>query len=204
MDAKRQLDLTLNHKQPDKVVVDFGATAVTGIHVLTVERLREYYGLEKKPVRVIEPYQMLGLVEDDLTEALGIDVIGVWGQDNMFGYNNLPPLKLFRTFWGQEVLVPEKFSTQTDVKGDLLSFPAGDQSVKPSAKMPLNGYFFDAIERQGPIDDDNMDIKDNIEEFTPISDETLQYWEKETAIARSSGQGTGRKYCGDDGCRKRI
>lgn len=187
--SKKQLDLTLNHKQPDKIVVDFGSTAVTGIHVLTVERLREHYALEKKPVRVIEPYQMLGLIEDDLIDALGIDVIGVWGQDNMFGYNNLPPLKLFRTFWGQEVLVPDKFSTQTDEKGDLLSFPSGDQSVKPSAKMPLNGYFFDAIERQEPINDENPDVEDNLEEFTPVTDEALQYWKKEAALARSSGKG---------------
>jgi len=27
-----------------------------------VEKLRDYYGLEKKPVKVTEPYQMLGEV----------------------------------------------------------------------------------------------------------------------------------------------
>ena len=43
--------------------MDFGSTAVTGIHVLIVEKLREYYGLEKKPVKVIEPYQMLGEID---------------------------------------------------------------------------------------------------------------------------------------------
>ena len=59
---------TINHQQPDKVVVDFGSTAVTGIHVLVVEKLREYYGLEKKPVKVIEPYQMLGEIDLILSE----------------------------------------------------------------------------------------------------------------------------------------
>ena len=51
-----------------KVVVDFGSTAVTGIHVLIVEKLREYYGLEKRPVKVIEPYQMLGEIDEELME----------------------------------------------------------------------------------------------------------------------------------------
>jgi hypothetical protein len=50
---------TLNHEQPDRVPIDFGGTGQTGMHVSCVEALREYYGLEKKLVKVIEPYQML-------------------------------------------------------------------------------------------------------------------------------------------------
>ncbi len=56
---------------------DFGASPVTGIHVLLVEQLRVHFGLEKKAVKVCEPYQMLGEVEEDLQEAMGVDVIGV-------------------------------------------------------------------------------------------------------------------------------
>ena len=91
MNSSELLQQTLSHKELEWIVIDMGFTAVTGIHAQAVENLRNYYGLEKKPVRVIEPYQMLGLVEDDLIEALGIDVIGAWGRDNMFGYNNQPP-----------------------------------------------------------------------------------------------------------------
>ena len=69
--SKQNFLKTINHQQPEKVVVDFGSTAVTGIHVLVVEKLREYYGLEKKPVKVIEPYQMLGEIEPDLLKCNG-------------------------------------------------------------------------------------------------------------------------------------
>jgi hypothetical protein len=48
--SKSNFNKTINHQQPEKVVVDFGSTAVTGIHVLIVEKLREHFGLEKKPV----------------------------------------------------------------------------------------------------------------------------------------------------------
>ncbi len=68
-----------------KLHLDFGSNAVTGIHILTIEKLREYFGLEKHPVKVIEPYQMLGEVEPDLLDAMGVDVIGLWGKNNMFG-----------------------------------------------------------------------------------------------------------------------
>lgn len=77
MNSKERFDLTVNHREPDSVVVDFEGTAVTGIHVLSVENLRKHYGLENKPVRVIEPYQMLGEVDEELIEAMGIDVVAL-------------------------------------------------------------------------------------------------------------------------------
>jgi hypothetical protein len=189
MNSRNLLLKTLNHREPDRIVFDMGSTAVTGIHVLALENLRAYYGLEKRPVTVIEPYQMLGLVETDLIEAAGIDVLGAWGEDNIFGYWNHAPHKIFKTFWGQEVYVPDKFSDKKDGNGDLISFPSGDTTVSPSAKMPQASYFFDAIERQGPIDDENLDVNDNLEEFTPVSDKTLMHWKTVTENARATGKG---------------
>ena len=84
MTHKERVLAALNHRQPDAIPIDFGGTAVTGIHVSCVAALREYYGLEKRPVKVHEPYQMLGLVEDDLKEAMGIDVEGAYAaQDHV-------------------------------------------------------------------------------------------------------------------------
>jgi hypothetical protein len=63
MTSKERVLASLNHRQPDGVPVDFGSTAVTGIHVNAIAGLRVHYGLEKRPVKVYEPYQMLGLIE---------------------------------------------------------------------------------------------------------------------------------------------
>jgi len=84
---QRVLD-ALEHKQPDQVPVDFGSTAVTGIHVSCVAALRDHYGLEQRPVKVHEPFQMLGLLDEDLKQALGIDVDGVFRRRTMFGFEN--------------------------------------------------------------------------------------------------------------------
>lgn len=188
MNSKELFDLTVNHKQPDRVVVDFGSTVVTGIHVRIVECLRDYYGLEKKPVRVIEPFQMLGEIDVELQEQVGTDVIGAWGRTSMFGFNNHEPFKLFKTFWGQEVLVPENFNTSFDPNGDLVIYPCGDIHVSPSGKMPKSGYFFDAIIRQQPVNEDTLQVEDNLEEFTLVEEEELDYWEKTTREARSTGK----------------
>ncbi len=179
---------TINHKQPDKVVVDFGSTAVTGIHVLIVEKLRDYYGLEKRPVKVIEPYQMLGEVDAELVREMGIDVIGITGEKNMFGVA-AKDWKPAKTLWGQEVLLPGDFNYTFNENGDILMYPEGDTSVRPSAMMPKSGYFFDALDRQGPIDDLSLRLEDNLEEFTIITDYELEYWHKQTENVKNSGKG---------------
>jgi hypothetical protein len=173
--SKQNFIKTINHQQPDKVVVDFGSTAVTGIHVLIVEKLRDHYGLEKKPVKVIEPYQMLGEIDPALIEAMDIDVIGLFPAKNMFGVTN-DNWKVHKTLWGQEVLFPGSFNYTYNSNGDILMYPEGDISVPPSGIMPESGYFFDALDRQKPIDESKLKVEDNLEEFGPITDPELEYW----------------------------
>ena len=63
MTSKERVLTTLSHKEPDRIPIDFGGTPTTGMHVSCVSALREYYGLERRQVKVIDPYQMLGLLE---------------------------------------------------------------------------------------------------------------------------------------------
>jgi hypothetical protein len=187
MNSRELVQKSLNHQQTDKIPVDFGSTAVTGIHVLAVEKLRAHYGLEKRPVKLIEPYQMLGEVDNELKDIIGVDTVGVTPRNTMFGFAN-ENYREFKTWWGQEILVPEKFNTTVDSDGSLLIYPEGDTSVVPSGKMPANGYFFDAIIRQEHFDESNLDVSDNIEEFGRISDQDLQYWKDEIRTAAETGR----------------
>ncbi|MGQ9621521.1 MAG: uroporphyrinogen decarboxylase family protein [Bacteroidales bacterium] len=176
----------LDFKETEKIPVDFGSTAVTGIHVKAIENLRKHYNLEQRPVKVIEPYQMLGEVDEELAEILGTDVTGIASRKNMFGIPQDEGWKEFRTFWGQIVLMPEKFNVTYDSDGSLLIHPEGDTTVPPSAKMPCAGYFFDALPRQGMIDDNKLNADDNLEEFGFISDEDLNWWKKQFEQSRKS------------------
>ncbi|HKJ78399.1 MAG TPA: uroporphyrinogen decarboxylase family protein [Prolixibacteraceae bacterium] len=187
MNSREQFLKSVNHRQTDRIVVDLGSTAVTGIHVKTVSNLRRYYGLQRKPIRVIEPFQMLGEVGWELIDSIGIDVIGAWGKDNMFGFHNHGPYKEWKTPWGQRVMVPRNFNTTTE-NGDVLMYPEGDTSIQPSARMPKTGYFFDAIIRQQPFDDDNLNVEDNLEEFGLISENDLEHWRVEVDKAYFSGK----------------
>lgn len=187
MTSKERVLASLNHREPDAVPVDFGSTAVTGIHVLAVAGLRDYYGLERRPVKVYEPYQMLGLIEKDLKEVMGIDVEGIPAPETLFGFRN-ENWKPWRLASGLEVLVSEHFQTTKEKNGDTLIYPKGDLSAPPSGRMPKNGYFFDTIVRQDPIDEARLYPEDNLEEFSPISNEDLDYFAAEANRASATGR----------------
>jgi hypothetical protein len=190
MNSRENLKKTLNHQQPDRLAVDFGGTAVTGIHCLAVKNLRSLYGMKDHPVKVVEPYQMLGEIDGELMEAMGLDVIGAYGKDNMFGFaNNECEWKNFRSNWGQDLLVPVDFHVTEDEDGSLLMYPGGDLSASPCARMPKTGYFFDAVIRQEPISEEELNPEDNLEEFSGISDETLDYWQRNVERHANSGKG---------------
>jgi len=186
MTSKEKIQKCLAHES-GPVPVDFGGTAVSGIHCSVVQGLRKYYGLEEKPVKVIEPYQMLGDVEDDLRDAIGIDVVGVFPRNTMFGFP-MDGWKEWKTPWGQDVLVPGDFNTGMNGE-DVIIYPEGDISAPASGRMPGSGFFFDSIVRQPPIDDDKLNPEDNMEEFKPVTDEDLDYYEASLKAADSTGKG---------------
>lgn len=185
--SRDRLISTLNHEEPDRVPIDFGATAVTGIHASCVAGLRDYYGLEKRPVRIHEPFQMLGLVEDDLREAMGLDVVGVFPRSTMFGF----PAERWKEwrFNGLDVLVPGEFNVSTDANGDTLIYPEGDTSVPASGRMPRGGFFFDSIIRQEPFDEERLNPEDNMEEFKPIADADVEHLVESVRAALAKGSG---------------
>lgn len=181
MTSRERVRAALNHKQPDRVPVDFGSTMVTGISVSVVSRVRKALGLDgpRDRVKVIEPYQMLGEIGEDLRDRLDIDCVGLFGTKNMFGFENRD-WKEWTTFDGTDVLVPEFFNTEPDENGDIPMYAGGDKSYPPCSVMPKGGFYFDSTKRQKPVDDEHLDVDDNLEEFGPYPEEELAWLEQES------------------------
>ncbi len=179
--SRERVAQVLNHQETDRIPVDLGGSAVTGMHVSVVYGLRQKLHLDGPgtPVKVVEPYQMLGEIKPDLLEALGIDVVPLTAPTTMFGFKN-EGWKPWTTMDGTPVLVPDGFNTELAADGSLWMYPEGDKSVPPSGKMPAGGWYFDSITRQPPIDDENLNVEDNLEEFGPVSNEVLEHFRRET------------------------
>lgn len=176
MNSRERVKTSLAYKQPDKLPVDIGGSVGTGIHVKNVYIIRQRLGLDSPntPVKVIEPYQMLGEIGDDLKEAVGIDVTILDGKYNFYDFAN-EGWKEWQTPDGTPVLVPKLFNTKVNEDGSIYQYPKGDTSIGPSAKMPKNGFFFDAIVRKKGVKEEDLDPKYNLEEYKIISDKNLEY-----------------------------
>ena len=185
--SRERVNLAINHQEGDRIPVDLGGSLGTGMHVSTVYRLRQALGLDSPgtPVRVIEPYQMLGEIKPDLMEELGADVVCLTGARNLFGYKN-EGWKPWTFFEGIPMLVPGDFNTEPEPNGDVLMFPEGDRSAPPSGRMPKGGFFFDTIVRQPPLDESKLKVEDNLQEFGPISAEDLEHFRREAERLHAS------------------
>ena len=180
MNSRERLQSTINHVEPDRLCVDFGAGGQTGMGVVAVHKLRRKILDQKNyTVKVTEPFQMLGEIDQAMIQSLQLDVMGISTPSNMFGFRN-ENWKSFMMTENIEVLVPGKFNYTRDVEGAFYMYPDGDTSEKPCAKMPSGGYFFDAVDRQQPFDESQLNYLDNCEEFGVLSNADLQYYAETT------------------------
>ena len=180
MTGRQRLQSALNHVQTDRPPADLGSVGQTGIHAAAMYRLRESYGLPQKPIKIIEPFQMLGEVDEDLRRAMGVDVVGLWGTGTMFGYKN-ENWKPWAMPDGTPVLMGGGFECDVLGNGDVCVYPGGNRNAPYSMRMPAGGFFFDNIERSPEPDWDNLTpIEDFKGDYRVAGDEEARHWERES------------------------
>jgi len=183
MTSRERLRKAIHHQQPDRPPLVLGSTLVTGIQAGAYARLRKALGVTTGVVRVYDPYQMLAEVEEPVKKALGVDTVGIQLPTTMFGYRN-ENWKPFRMFDGTEVEVSGHFEYDVQPNGDIVQYPKGDRTARPSGRMPEGGYYFDSIVRQEPIDESKLDAAEWVaqiyslytEEELRFIEETSRFW----------------------------
>ncbi len=180
MTSRERVELTLAHEEPDRVPIDLGSSLVTGIQASAYAGVKKALGISQGEVRVYEPFQMLAEVEEPVRRALRVDVYGIMLPVTIFGYKN-ENWKPFRLFDGTEVRVSEHFVWDELPNGDLIQYPQGDRSLPPSGRMPKDGFYFDAIVRQEPIDDARLDPGQWVEQtYGLFGEEEMRFLEEQS------------------------
>ena len=156
MNSRQRVEAALNHQQPDRVPLTSAPARSPGMHVSSVYKLRQALKLDPPgtPVKVIEPYQMLGEIAPDLHGRPGRRRGRPGRAARRCSASRTRTGSRGPLFDGTPVLVPGGFNTEPEPNGDILMYPEGDQSAPPSGRMPKGGFYFDTIVRQEPIDDD--------------------------------------------------
>jgi len=188
----------MNHQEADRVPVDLGGSILTSMHVSIVYKLRQALGLDPPgtPVKVVEAFQMLGEVKTDLLDALGSDVVSPPMSHTLFGFP-CTDWKEWTTFDGTPVLVPGLFNTDPNPDGSIYQYPQGDKSCAPSGLMPEGGWYIDFLPRTKPVDDSELRLEDNLEEFGIVSEAG---WKAATALYRDLYEQTDRAVMGGVPC----
>ena len=180
MTSRERLRKAIHHEQPDRPPLDMGSTLVTGIQASAYAKLKKALGIKGGVIRVYDPFQMLAEVEESVKAALGIDTVGIQLPTTMFGYKN-ENWKPFRMFDGTEVEISGHLEYDVLANGDIVQYPKGDRSVPPSGRLPKDGYYFDVIVRQEPIDEAKLDPEEWVAQtYSLYTEEELRFIEDTT------------------------
>jgi len=179
LSSRERFIKTLNNEDPGDVVVDMGSTCVTGIQAHALIELRKHLGLDISKIKVYEPFQLLGYVDDDLRKALGVDILGIDSGYTAYGYKN-ENWKPWKLPSGESVLVGAGFETKVEANGNEYIYPCGDRNASPSAFLLPNGYFFNNIVRCFKEYEEGISnaCEDFAEDFKILTDEQLRTIEK--------------------------
>ena len=184
MTSRERVRAAFEHRQPDKVPVDFGGMCCSMINAIVLKDLRAYYGLEYRPPKINDMSTMTAFVEPDLADCLGCDVQQLYNYGDTYGHINTD-WKEWR-YRGETVLIPSNAVVKDDGKGGYFVYPEGDDSLPPSGHMPANGFYFDNLTRTPEFDEDEANPDDNVEDYTHVTDEQIAYHKKVLAQVKGS------------------
>jgi uroporphyrinogen decarboxylase len=76
MNSRERVLAAVDHREPDRVPIDLGATPSSGISAIAYNRLKRHFGLGGR-TRVYDVVQQLAEPEDEILDRYGIDVVDV-------------------------------------------------------------------------------------------------------------------------------
>jgi len=82
MTSRERVLQAIQHKEPDRLPIDLGGMASTGIMAIAYDRLKKHLGITSGDLRVFDTPQQLAEVEPEILSRFGVDVISL---GNSFG-----------------------------------------------------------------------------------------------------------------------
>ena len=80
MSPRERVLITLNHNEPDRVPIDLGS-CVSGIAVISYNKLKEKLGIETK-TEVIDKAQQLAKLDEEILRKFNVDTRHIWPKPN--------------------------------------------------------------------------------------------------------------------------
>jgi uroporphyrinogen decarboxylase len=77
MTSRERVLAAINHQQTGQIPIDLGSNPSSGISAMGYNKLKKALGIQTGKTRVFDVVQQLAVVEDEVVDALGIDVLDI-------------------------------------------------------------------------------------------------------------------------------
>ncbi|HAX18223.1 MAG TPA: methyltransferase, partial [Actinobacteria bacterium] len=113
--SRQRVKMALEHKEADRVPIDFGGMRSTGISTIAYNNLRKKLGIKNKLARMYDFQQQLAYPEKEIRDLFHIDVIDA-GQAFLSDDENWREWELND---GSKCLIPKYIDFEIDEKGTV-------------------------------------------------------------------------------------
>jgi len=168
MTPRERVLATLNRQRTDCIPFDIGGTDCSSVHVITYKKLRARMGFGDGPIRCGCLTQLVAQTDRPVMDALGTDAEALW-----FGSKKT---KLWRTPFGVELIVPERFDVEDLRDGSsVVRNPQGAVYAKRAA----DAYYHDPVGNPlgritSPAELDRFDALFDRWDFSYVYDEPME------------------------------
>lgn len=156
MTSKDRIIKAINHKEPDKIPVDFNSHRSSGIAIQAYKKLREHIGLKPSPLYVYDVIQQLAVVEDDVLNTFGVDVV-------QLGYDYYKEDDYWKDWIledGTQCKIPAFVQIEKSSKGNIIRGDDGQIiSIQKKGLLYFEQTYFPLLESN---DNDFNDIEYNL------------------------------------------
>jgi len=135
MNSRQRTKMALNHQEPDRIPFDLGGTVLTSINVHAYRQLRQFLGLPEKEVGVMDFFQQIAVVDDDVREKLGVDVRNVAPRSSathkiVVNETDMPGYNFFHDEWQIGWRMPEDNGFYYDMFDHPLAKASSIEDIK--------------------------------------------------------------------------
>lgn len=174
MTRRERVLKALNFEMPDQLPKDLGGMFSTGISAFAYPKLVKALGLNERPPKVADIYQMLALPDKDVLDALDCDVVMIVA--DMFTNASDEPDKWHSYDFNQRLPALVQNSDEFSMDGTTIVWSSGPNRFQ----MPPDSFVFDPVNSAFDLDAE-VSVSD-LKEYAQLAEKSLYTDDKIASI----------------------
>ncbi len=168
MTPRERIMAVLDHREPDRLPIDFAGTDCSSVHVVAYDRLRKLLGIEPRPMRMACLIQMIAEGDVEIQDELGGDATPLYFYPKKW--------RAWQSGWGFDIEVPDLWQPETLDSGKTVIRDVGGviRLERPAAGLYFDPVSFVFSDIQTPDQLDEHDAVFDRWDWSPVQDESVE------------------------------